>query len=110
VSLPEVPPSGSLSKAALGPCPETDRAQRLEDSPVHIAPVRRTLRDLTQTICPLIGCLDDLSKPHSLHEWAWFYDELAERAEAIQSQAMALKHMADVMWERVYATGRDEEA
>src|SRR5262245_54613256 len=106
-TLPDVPSSGTLSKAALGPCPNPERSERLDSPPVHIAPVRRQMRELAQALTPLAGLLDDIHQPRSLHEWAWFWDELGDRAEAIQSAAMGLKHMADVMWERNYHVGRD---
>jgi hypothetical protein len=102
---------GSLSGAAPSPCPESDTRGFV--SGVGAAPsvvaVRRELRELTQEITPLIGYLADLSESRKLVEWAWLFDELHDHAESIQSHAMALKHMADIAWERTYKLGREDE-
>jgi hypothetical protein len=110
----------SLSGAVLSPCSETsssaggsragaqDRSERLDESPVYLGPIRKELRALLQDITPLIGFLAEMGDSRSLHEWAWYFDELGEKAETVQSHAMLLKHMCDVMWERVYHVGREE--
>lgn len=106
--LPELPPRGSLSGAALSPCPEPDGGAGAAP-PLPLVAVRRELRELTQAITPLIGYLADLSESRRLVEWAWFFDELHDHAEHIQSHAMTLKHMADIGWERTHAIGRGSD-
>jgi hypothetical protein len=117
MGAPDTESADRVSGTAPSPCPESGARAGgsggarggLVEAPVHLAPIRRQMRELAQEICPLIGFLDDLHRGHTLHEWAWLFDELADRAEVIQSHATALKHMSDVMWERTYRAGREED-
>jgi hypothetical protein len=111
----EADPADRVSGAALSPCSDTGvRAggsrPGVEGGTLPLVVIRRELRALTQEITPLIGFLADLSDERRLVEWAWYFDELGEKVAHVQSHAMLLKHECAVMWERVYALGRDEEA
>jgi hypothetical protein len=119
--LPELPLIGSLSGDDLGPCSETGAGASPRDSaiaeptapPLPSAPanlpvtgLKRSIRTLAQEICGLIGELADIDRPRrTLHESCWFFDELAERADRIESEARLLRHAADVMWEQAYREG-----
>jgi hypothetical protein len=115
--LPELPPSGSLSGAALSPCHDggSGAASPSEPSPpplpsapanLPLTGLKRTLRELAQEICGLIGELADIDRPRrTTVESCWFFDELGSRADRIESQAKLLRHMADVMWEQAYREG-----
>jgi len=111
VSGPES--ADKVSGAALSPCSETGACAGgsragVEGGTLPLAVIRRELRGLTQEICPLIGFLAELSDERRLVEWAWYFDELGEKVQRVQSHAMLLKHECDVMWERVYALGRED--
>jgi hypothetical protein len=117
MSLPDLPPSGSLSKAALSPCPDggagaappsEPTAPPLPSAPagLPLTGLKRSLRELGQEICGLIGELADVDRPRrTLVESCWFFDEVGDRAERIESQAKVLRHMCDVMWEQAYREG-----
>lgn len=124
MSLPDLPPSGSLSKAALSPCPETGPGAAPAPAPGPTAPplpsapanlpltgVKRALSDLAQEICGLIGELRDLDRPRrTTVESCWYFDEVGDRAERIEAQARFLRHIADVMWEQAYREGARRRA